>query len=266
MQRERNRKVALKVLHQHLAIEPNFILRFQQEAKIAASLCHPNIVAVLEHGEFQNRHFIAMEYIDGCSLESLLSKRKKIPLRLVAVIAVATGAALEYSHGRSVVHRDVKPGNILVSRAGDVKVVDFGFSRLLDSISVRLTQANKVVGTPLFMSPETISGRQASFSSDIFSLGIVLYLCAVGRPPFAGTTMPAVMQNIMECSYVKPRKADRSIPKKLEHIIMTCLQKNTDARYGAMSAVMNDLKEFIGDYAIDSPEKELAGFVQDCMP
>jgi eukaryotic-like serine/threonine-protein kinase len=259
------RKVALKVLHQHLDPESNFVERFQREADIAASLHHPNIVPVYEYGVYESHHFIAMEYIDGCSLESIIVRQKKLPRHAVAAIALSVAAALEYSHGRNVIHRDVKPGNILLSREGSVKVTDFGFSRIVNSLRARLTMVNRVVGTPLFMAPEMIVGKQATFASDIFSLGTVLYILVCGRPPFSGNSTPAVMQNIMECSYVKPRKTDRTIPKKLEHIIMTCLQKNTDARYDAMSAVMKDLRAFVDDYSINQQERDLAGFVQNCM-
>jgi DNA-binding response OmpR family regulator len=265
MQHPKNRKVALKVLHQHLAMEPNFIRRFQQEATIAASLCHPNIVTVYEHGTSNDRHFIAMEYIDGCSLETLILQRKKPQWHVISGIALSVCAALAYSHDRGVLHRDVKPGNILIAKSGIVKVTDFGFSRMLDGISVRLTQTNRVVGTPLFMAPETISGKQVSFSSDIFSLGIILYMLSCGRPPFAGATTPAVMQSIMECSYVKPRKVNRAIPKKLEKIIVKCLQKDTSARYAGMGAVMNDVKEFLGDCEVGPTENEVARFAHDCV-
>jgi serine/threonine protein kinase/CheY-like chemotaxis protein len=264
VQRPTGRKVALKVLHQHLALESNFLLRFEQEAKIAAALCHPNIVQVYDHGVADNRHFIAMEFIDGCSLESILTRKIKLPWHIIAVIASSVSEALAYSHDRNVLHRDVKPGNILLSGDGSVKVADFGFSRLLDGMSVRLTQTNKVVGTPLFMSPEMIMGKQSSFSSDIFSLGIVLYILACGRPPFTGKTMPAVMKEIMDCYFVKPRKVDRSIPKQLEGVIVHCLQKDTGARYSSMRAVIEDLQEFLDGHSADSIGKELSGLVHDC--
>jgi eukaryotic-like serine/threonine-protein kinase len=264
--RERNpdRKIALKVLHQHLALEPHFIQRFEQEARIAASLAHPNIVQVFNHGEADNHHFIAMEFIDGCSLEHLLTQKKNLPWHVIALIGDSACAALEYSHARSVIHRDVKPGNIMLSRNGVVKVTDFGFSRMVNSLRARLTMVNRVVGTPLFMAPEMIVGKEATFSSDIFSLGTVLYILACGRPPFAGDSMPAVMQKIMECAYVRPRKVDRAIPKKLEHIIVRCLQKNIDSRYSSMSEVMDDLKKLIQECPDESSLKELAAQVCDC--
>jgi serine/threonine protein kinase len=264
IQNTTGRKVALKILHQHLALESNFIRRFEQEAKIAASLCHPNIVQVHDHGVVDSHHFIAMEFIDGCSLESIIVRKIRPPWHLIAAIADSVSAALAYSHDRNVVHRDVKPGNILLSAAGAVKVADFGFSRLLDGLSVRLTQTNKVVGTPLFMAPEMIMGKQSSFSSDIFSLGIVLYILACGRPPFTGKTMPAVMKEIMDCDFVKPRKADRAIPKQLEGVIVRCLQKDTGARYPSMRAVIEDLQEFLDGHSADSIGKELSVLVHDC--
>jgi serine/threonine-protein kinase len=261
-QRACNRKVALKVLHQHLTPEPTFIQRFQREADIAASLHHPNIVSVYESGINENRHFIAMEFIDGCSLESVLVRQQKLPLHAVAVLALSVAAALEYSHNRKVIHRDVKPGNILLSKEGAVKVTDFGFSRIINSLSARLTMANRVVGTPLFMAPEMITGKQASFVSDIFSLGIVLYILVCGRPPFSGNSTPAVMQKIMECSYVRPRKIDRKIPKSLEHIVVSCLQKSRDSRYQSMSAVIDDVKRFVEECSLDMNSNAIAEIVR----
>jgi serine/threonine-protein kinase len=259
------RRVALKVLHQHLAMDPNFLQRFQREADIAAALEHPNIVAVYDSGAYDGRNFISMEYIDGVSLEFIISLRKNIPLPAAARLALSVAGALDYSHGRSVIHRDVKPGNILLSKDGAVKVTDFGFSRIINSPLARLTMVNRVVGTPLFMAPEMIAGRQATFSSDLFSLGIVLYYLACGCPPFSGATMPAVMQKIMECNYVNPRKLDRKIPKSLEKIIVFCLQKDPDSRYGSMGAMIDDLKDFIEECSPETGDDSLAAIVCACI-
>jgi serine/threonine protein kinase len=263
--RSTGQRVAVKVLHQHLTPETNFIQRFQREAEIAASLHHPNIVAVYEYGVHATHHFIAMEFVDGCSLESVIARQQKLPLSIVTMIGLAVAAALEYSHGRNVIHRDVKPGNILLSKEGSVKVTDFGFSRIVNSLSARLTMANRVVGTPLFMAPEMIAGKQATYASDVFSLGIVLYILMCGRPPFSASTLPGVMQKIMECNYVKPRKVNRKISKSMERIIVSCLQKNMDLRYQTMDAVMNDMKHFVDESALDVNANVLAEFVRKAV-
>lgn len=263
--RSTGQRVAVKVLHQHLTPEVNFIQRFQREAEIAASLHHDNIVAVYEYGVHATHHFIAMEFVDGCSLESVIARQQKLPLAAVAMIGHAAATALAYSHSRNVIHRDVKPGNILLSHDGLVKVTDFGFSRIVNSLSARLTMANRVVGTPLFMAPEMIAGKQATFASDVFSLGIVLYILVCGRPPFSASTLPGVMQKIMECNYVKPRKVDRKIPKSMEHIIVSCLQKDVDSRYRTMDAVLNDMKRLVDESALDINATVLAEFVQKAI-
>jgi serine/threonine-protein kinase len=169
--------------------------------------------------------------------------------------------ALEYAHKNNVLHRDVKPGNILMSSGGEVKVTDFGFSRLLDSASIRLTLHNRVVGTPLYMSPEQIEGGDVSYSTDVFSLGIVLYFLVTGVPPFSGDSAMGVMKKILECDYMRPRKINRKVPKKLEGIIVTCLQRDRSVRYGSMAGLREALAEFLLDSRIDSPEKEIGRIV-----
>jgi serine/threonine protein kinase len=256
-----NRKVALKILHKHLAGDQTFLARFEQEAKIAASLSHPNIVSVYEYGTVRDRHYIAMEYVDGFSLEHLVLKLKTVPSGATASVAVKVCDALEFAHRNNVIHRDVKPGNILVSSAGDVKVTDFGFSRLLDSASTRLTLSNNVVGTPLYMSPEQIEGGDVSYSTDVFSLGIVLYFLVTGVPPFGGDSALGIMKKILECDYPRPRKINRKVPRELEGIIVKCLKRDKSVRYGSMAELRVVLAEFLKDVRIDSPEKEIGAFV-----
>lgn len=256
-----NRKVALKIMHKHLAGDQTFLARFEQEAKIAAALSHPNIVSVYEYGTVHERHYIAMEYVDGFSLEHMVTKRKTVPSGAAAAVAAKVCDALEYAHRNNVLHRDVKPGNILVSGAGEVKVTDFGFSRLLDGASTRLTLHNRVVGTPLYMSPEQIEGGDVSYSTDVFSLGIVLYFLVTGVPPFHGDSAVGVMKKILECDYPRPRKINRKVPRKLEGIIVKCLQRDRSARYGSMVGLREALAEFCAKARIDSLEKEIGAFV-----
>jgi serine/threonine protein kinase len=256
-----NRNVALKILHKHLAGDQTFLARFEQEAKIAAALSHPNIVSVYEYGTVRDRHYIAMEYVEGFSLEHMVLKLKTVPSGAAASVAVKVCDALEYAHGNNVLHRDVKPGNILVSSAGEVKVTDFGFSRLLDSASIRLTLHNRVVGTPLYMSPEQIEGGDVSYSTDVFSLGIVLYFLVTGVPPFSGDSVMGVMKKILECDFKRPRKVNRNVMKPLEEVILKCLQRDPRARFGDMAEVRDALSEFLSKIRVGSPEKEIGAFV-----
>jgi serine/threonine protein kinase len=262
LQKSLNRPVALKVLHKHLAADPTFLSRFEQEAKIAASLQHPNIVSVFEYGVQQERHFIAMEYVDGFSLELISDKIGALPAEAGAAICIKVCDALDYAHANSVIHRDVKPGNVLVTKEGAVKVADFGFSRLLASANIRLTMANRVVGTPQYMSPEQIEGNNVSYTTDVFSLGIVLYLLVTGMEPFGGDGAMTVMHNILECNYAKPRKINRRVPAKLEAIIVQCLQKNRNQRFGSMAELKDALTAFLSKARIVSPEKETGLFIR----
>jgi serine/threonine protein kinase len=257
-----NRKVALKVLHRHLAGDQTFLARFEQEAKIAAALSHPNIVSVYEYGTVCDRHYIAMEYVDGFSLEHMVLKLKTVPSGAAASVAVKVCDALEFAHRNNVLHRDVKPGNILVSSAGEVKVTDFGFSRLLDGASTRLTLSNNVVGTPLYMSPEQIEGGDVSYSTDVFSLGIVVYFLVTGVPPFGGDSALGIMKKILECDYPRPRKINKKVPRELEGIIVKCLQRDRSVRYGSMAGLRDALVAFLVKVRIDSPENEIGGFVR----
>ena len=253
-----NRKVALKVLHKHLAGDQTFLARFEQEAKIAASLSHPNIVSVYEYGTVYDRHYIAMEYVEGFSLEHMVVKLKTIPSGAAAAVSVKVCDALEYAHRNNVLHRDVKPGNILVSSGGEVKVTDFGFSRLLDGASTRLTLHNRVVGTPLYMSPEQIEGGDVSYSTDVFSLGIVLYYLMTGVRPFSGDSAVGVMKKILECDYPRPRKITRKVPRRLEGIIVKCLQRDRSVRYGSMAGLREALARFLLEAALIHRRKRLA--------
>jgi DNA-binding response OmpR family regulator len=253
-----NRKVALKILHQHLARDPQFITRFEREAKIVAQLSHPNIVSVYDYGEIDGRHFIAMEYVDGFSLESILSDEKPVTPRTAAAVVCGTAAALDYAHSRGVIHRDVKPGNILLTKTGEVKVTDFGFSRTLDRNAPRLTLVNNVVGTPLYMSPEQISGKELTVSTDMFSLGIVLYHLVTGVLPFTGNNHLVIMHNISEGDYVLPRKKNRKVPRDVENIIVTCLQKDCRARYPTMREVITECERYLAGCGVSSIREELA--------
>ncbi|HWC66819.1 MAG TPA: protein kinase, partial [Acidimicrobiales bacterium] len=187
------RRVAVKVLFPEFATDPSFVERFRREAQAAANLTHPNIVAVHDWGQQAGTYFIVMEYVDGHSLADLLRTQGRINPQRAAAIAADTSAALSFAHRGGVVHRDVKPGNILLTAAGDVKVADFGIARALGTATEQgLTQAGSVMGTAAYFSPEQAQGGQPDPRSDLYSLGIVLYEMVAGKPPFTGENAVAI--------------------------------------------------------------------------
>ena len=181
------RRVAVKVLFPEFATDPSFVARFRREAQAAANLTHPNIVAVYDWGQQSGTYFIVMEYVNGRTLAEVLRAEGKMSALQAATISSEVAAALGFAHRNGVVHRDVKPGNILVTPTGDVKVADFGIARVANAgTDAGLTQAGSVMGTAAYFSPEQAQGATPDPRSDLYSLGVVMYEMVGGRPPFTG--------------------------------------------------------------------------------
>ena len=182
-----SREVAVKILRSDLAQDPSFVSRFRKEAKAAAGLNHPGIVAVYDSGE-DPAPYIVMELVQGHTLRELIHEGERIECDRALEIIIGVLEALDYSHMRGIVHRDIKPANIMITESGDVKVMDFGIARAIDDLGATLTSTWNVVGTAQYLSPEQAQGSIADSRSDLYSTGCLLYELLTGRPPFTGET------------------------------------------------------------------------------
>ncbi len=241
--RQLDRPVALKVLFPELSVDKTFVERFRREAQAAANLSHPNIVPVFDWGEDDGSYFIVMEYVDGRALSAVLKDPEPMPPRQIANIGAGVAAALAFAHRHGVIHRDVKPGNVLITPDGEVKVTDFGIARAVNT-EESLTQTGAVMGTAAYFSPEQAEGKGVDARSDIYSLGVVLYEMAVGRPPFTGDSPVAVASKHVRDQPILPRVANPAVPTALNAIIMKAMAKNPDERYGSAEELRADLLRF----------------------
>ena len=246
-QRSLGRQVALKVLHTQLASDANYVLRFQNEARAAAALVHPNIVQIHEVGEVGGFHFIAQEYVAGKNLSQVMQRQGAFEPGLVLDILRQVVAALCKSHELGIVHRDIKPENILFSHSGEVKVADFGLARMQNSDTRTLTQVGVAMGTPLYMSPEQIEGREVDVRSDIYSLGVTSYHLLTGMPPHTGETALAIAVQHLN-SLPKPLENVRTdLPSGLARLVHRMLAKKPEQRPGSPSELLSDLRKLAGE-------------------
>jgi eukaryotic-like serine/threonine-protein kinase len=239
-----DRPVAIKVLFPDLASDPSFVERFRREAQAAANLNHPNIVGIYDWGQQDDTYFIVMEYVDGRSLADVIRTEGKLDADRAADIANDVAAALGSAHRSGVVHRDVKPGNVLITSDGQVKVADFGIATVLSDTNTDLTRAGTVMGTATYFAPEQAQGRPVDARSDLYSLGVVLYEMLVGRPPFKGDTPLAVAIKHVQDQAVPPRNAGANVAESLEAITMKLLAKNPQNRYPSADDLRADLRRY----------------------
>ena len=240
-----DRPVAVKVLFPEFATDPAFVERFRREATAAANLNHPNIVGVYDWGESDNTYFIVMEYVDGRTLSDILRTEGPLHPDRVADIGSDVAAALGFAHRNGVVHRDVKPGNVIVTNAGLVKVADFGIARAITATTDdNLTQVGTVMGTAAYFSPEQARGDAVDPRSDLYSLGCVLYELLIGRPPFAGDSPVGIAYKHVHEAPQPLRQIDIGLPMALEAIVLKCLAKNPVNRYPSAEDLRADLRRF----------------------
>lgn len=224
-----DRYVALKILPRTLASDPQFMGRFQQEAKVLAKLQHPHILPVHDFGEAGGYTYIVMPFVETGTLGDLL-RGEPLPLRQIRSIVSQVGDALDYAHSLGVVHRDVKPSNILIDQRGNCLLTDFGIAKIVGGTTT-YTQTGAVIGTPAYMSPEQIRGDKLDGRSDIYSLGVVLYEMATGRPPYRAETPPAVFVKHLHDPLPPPHTHNPNIPPEVEQAILKALTKERDDRY-----------------------------------
>ena len=238
-----DRPIALKVLFPENATDPAFVERFRREAQAAAGLQHPHIVAVYDWGKVNNTYFIAMEYVSGKTLAEILKDRKQLTHTQAADIARDVASALSFAHDNGVVHRDIKPGNILVRGDGVVKVADFGIARALDaSTDEALTQTGLVMGTAAYLSPEQAQGAQPDPRSDLYSLGVVMYEMVGGRPPYVGDSSLSVAYQHVHAVPEPLKKLNQFVPLEFEAVVAKCMAKSADKRYQTGQALIDDLR------------------------
>ncbi|MDH6282356.1 serine/threonine protein kinase/beta-lactam-binding protein with PASTA domain [Rhodococcus sp. LBL1] len=252
-----SRDVAIKVLRADLARDPTFYLRFRREAQNAAALNHPAIVAVYDTGEAETDGgplpYIVMEYVDGDTLRDILrAEGPMAPRRAMEVIADVC-AALDFSHRNGIVHRDMKPANIMINRAGAVKVMDFGIARAMADGQSTMTQTAAVIGTAQYLSPEQARGDQVDARSDVYSLGCVLYELLTGEPPFKGDSPVAVAYQHVREDPKTPSLVNPAVPRALDSVILKAMSKNPANRYQSAAEMRSDLVRVLGGQRPSAP-------------
>jgi len=240
-----NRPVAVKILFPEFAADESFVERFRREAQSAANLTHPNIVAVYDWGAFEETYYIVMEYVEGRTLADLLRSEGTLHPNRASDVATDIAGALFFAHRNGVVHRDIKPGNVIMTPTGQLKVTDFGIARAMGSTaSDNLTKSGAVMGTATYFSPEQAQGKAVDPRSDLYSLGVVLYEMLTGTPPFRGDTPVAIAYKHVKETPPTVRSVNPSVPHELESITQKLLAKNPTNRYPSAEDLRRDLRRY----------------------
>ena len=238
-----NRFVALKVLKTEYSEDTKFVSKFRQEAQAVAAITHPNIVSVYDVGEEEGMHYIVMEFVDGITLRRYIDQKGKLKVKEAVGIALQIAAGLDAAHAHNIIHRDIKPQNILISRDGTAKVSDFGIAKAASSNTIT---AN-AMGSVHYISPEQARGGFSDEKSDIYSLGVTLYEMLSGTIPFTGESAVAVALAHIQEDATPLAAIDATIPRGLSNIVAKCMQKKTEMRYASAAALIADMKMFLQD-------------------
>jgi eukaryotic-like serine/threonine-protein kinase len=237
------RSVAIKTINMALERDgiENYEARFYQEARAAGGLSHPNIVTIYDVGKTGDIAYMAMEFVEGVELRALLADGRPLAVAQALSIAAQVAEGLAYAHERGIVHRDIKPPNIMVTPGGSVKIADFGIARM--RASEALTQTGMMLGSPKYMSPEHVLGKRADRRGDIFSLGIILYEMLTGSAPFGGENVTALMYQIVNLTPPAPSVRNPEVPELLDYVVAKMLAKSLDERYQTAAELASDLRE-----------------------
>src|SRR3954447_16899602 len=250
-----DRKVALKVLHEQYTEDEEYVERFRREARSVAQLSHPNIVTVIDRGEADGRQFIVFEYVDGENLKGVVNSGGALPVETAVMLAHQIARALAFAHEHGLVHRDVKPQNVLLNGDGSAKVTDFGIARSLD-VQHGMTQTGTVLGTSDYIAPEQAQGQTVSAQTDVYSLGVVLYELLTGAVPFPGDNFVAVAMRQINEPPPSARERRPEVPPRLDAALRRAMAKDPGDRFPSMEAFCNELaaclQELQRDYAPDA--------------
>ena len=254
-----NRFVAVKVLKQEFSENVNFVSKFRTEAQAAAGMMHPNIVNVYDVGEENGTHYIVMELVEGITLKQYIEKKARLSVKEAISIAIQVSMGIQAAHNNHIIHRDIKPQNIMISKEGKVKVTDFGIAKAVTSNTI----TSNVMGSVHYTSPEQARGGYSDEKSDIYSLGITMFEMLTGRVPFNGETTVAIAIKHIQEPMPSPREYIPEIPISVEQIVFKCTQKSPDRRYQSMTEVIDDLKQSLmrpdEDFVkISNPEEDAA--------
>ena len=254
-----DRIVAIKTISLNLPQDEvaEYEARFYQEAKAAGQLSHPNIVTIYDIGKSDDLAYMAMEYLEGQELRSILSSGSNIPIERALDIGAQVADALNFAHDRQVVHRDIKPANVMVLNDGLIKITDFGIARMRNN-EVK-TMTGMILGSPKYMSPEQVAGKRADHRSDLFSLGVVVYEMLTGTSPFVADNIHGVMYQTLNFTPPNPKTLNPELPEVLNYIIAKVLAKNVDDRYQSASDLANDLRQARADYLAGVTNSTLLG-------
>ena len=246
-----NRFVAIKVLKQEFSENANFVSKFRTEAQAAAGLMHPNIVNVYDVGEESENHYIVMELVEGITLKKYIEKKARLSVKEAVSIAIQVSMGIEAAHNNHIIHRDIKPQNIIISKEGKVKVTDFGIAKAATSNTI----TSNVMGSVHYTSPEQARGGYSDEKSDIYSLGVTMFEMLTGRVPFNGETTVAIAIKHIQEEFPSPREYVPEIPICVEQIVLKCCQKSPDRRYQSMAELIADLKQ-----SLISPDEDFVKF------
>ncbi|QSB05669.1 Stk1 family PASTA domain-containing Ser/Thr kinase [Natronoglycomyces albus] len=251
--RRLGRDVAVKLLRSDLARDESFLIRFQREAQNSASLNHPNIVAVFDTGEEGGVPYMVMEYVPGRTLKEVLIAEGPFDADRACNVVADMSSALDFSHKHQIIHRDVKPGNVMLSESGQVKVMDFGIARAMASGQATMTQTSAVIGTAQYLSPEQARGETVDARSDVYATGCVLYELLVGHPPFTGDNPVSVAYQHVRETPKPPSELNPDVPPEVDAVVMKALAKNPENRYQSAGEMREDLQRAAIGAAVHAP-------------